>query len=115
MTKETKSIQALRIGNLAQDINGNLLMVDGIAGNNAFFKFADAAKGGIPKQPAPIILTADWFLKLGFVLDFADIYIKDGYRGFIPSDKELQKPNAIFCVHHLQNDYFDVTGQPLTI
>jgi hypothetical protein len=102
-------IQKLRPGNLAKDAAGHICKLTHTDGVNGFFVFTDEALPGLPVNPAPIILTIAWVLKFGFVKKNKATYLKDGY---VYKTSSLQ---TMWCVHHLQNDYYFKTGQELTL
>lgn len=71
-----------------------------------------------PEAYKPIELTEEWLLKLGFIIDngwfkigylklfpIRDLY----YRAIVPITKDIK------YVHQLQNLYFALTGEELTI
>jgi hypothetical protein len=126
----------LRIGNLTQDSKGNLLKVIGLTDDNISYYVVDRSKFPLEVgwQAKPIPLTEEWLVKFGFKItkdpehNFYekpfDIYHVQLKR-LIGRDVfylELNKPNGasylikqINHVHQLQNLYFALTGEELTI
>lgn len=119
----------LRIGNLFQDQNGNLLEVAELTEDNQVFKVVDRSKFPLPDgwQSEPIHITEEWLERLGFVVgslkrwttkyymfhSFWYINFKrDGFCSFIAFDCFLKEAQY---VHQLQNLYFALTGEELTL
>ena len=103
-------IQKLRIGNLASDAKGNICVVAKLYGENAYFDYHDKKiQSKPPEQLSPIILNTDWVVKLGFTKKNKATYVKEGY---VYKTSSLQ---TMWCVHHLQNDYFFKTGNELIL
>jgi hypothetical protein len=98
----------VRVGNWATNSNGDIFQID----TGAFFLLHQNKEWDIK----PIILTEEWLLKLGF-----DINIPYGwfYRGFKLnknfSYELIGDAIKIKYVHQLQNLYFALTGEELTI
>jgi len=116
----------LRIGNLAQTNMGDLLIVENLSLNDIHFKVVDRSKYPLNYkwQAEPIPLTEEWLLKLGFEYDTIT-YSKEfltlakserltGYHVFINSLVNRLSNNVVY-VHQLQNLYFALTGEELTI
>lgn len=111
----------LRIDNLVNDSTGNTHRVEGVYPNRDYSKWS-----GIP-------LTEDWLLKLGFALQhkgheqsFLDINVgSNNYFTFSLKSKVLsyqlkgygivQTLKHIKHVHQLQNLYFALTNEELTV
>lgn len=103
-----------RYGNLVQDREGSLCVVEGVQkdGVQAF-----AVSGPITKLPCePIPIAEEWFLRFGFEL-FPWGWVKGKFlitMGFV-----LQVGNGLSIkienVHQLQNLYFALTGEELTL
>jgi hypothetical protein len=133
----------LRIGNLVQDQNGNLLKVIGLTTESKSLYVVDRSKFPLPQgwKDEPIPLTEDWLLKFGFEgVDYVcpengfitknesfELEIDTYSRIIIESDFSFgiesldRKSDVIFkndildSVHRLQNLYFALTGQELEI
>ena len=76
----------------------------------------------------PIHITEEWLLKFGFVIDRNGYYDSEGGKqglsfavtqdgGFLPcwQDRVLNPNKILKYVHQLQNLYFELTGEELTI
>jgi hypothetical protein len=125
----------LRIGNLAQDQNGNILEVVTLEEEKVIFKVLDRSKYPLPNgwkaEPTPI--TEEILLKcegykqnygieindntqLDFVITNDAVYpfiTQNGeFSGQLPSQVNLEK---IQHLHQLQNLYFALTGDELEI
>lgn len=119
----------LRIGNYLQDAKGKLAPVEGLSKNKI-----KAYSGMVTEMPLkPIPLTEEWLLKFGFYTDNEGWYysldfdknqdtfkICPLYSNGIPSGM-FSVLNCMACVkkiqfvHQLQNLYFALTGEELTI
>lgn len=113
--------QELRIGNLTNE--GMVVQIE----KDCFY--VDNPKYGWLKNTTneinPIELTEEWLVKLGFEKTGRNEYNNDvitynlAYGAFIVVPVGIE--NGEFCmehikyVHHLQNLYFALTGQELTI
>ncbi len=135
--------EELRIGNLAQDQNGNILEVRGIKVGNIHYYVIDRSKYPLNEgwQAEPIPLTEEWLLKFGFECeediffklpfpeniswcrDFAFILFNGVFGGveiITYHDKSKQKvfhEHTVYIkhVHQLQNLYYALTGEELEI
>ena len=120
----------LRIGNLLQRLDGSAFEVGAynILAINDYPKYL---------QPNPIPLTEEWLVKLGFekrkdktpkiALDIVCVWNKKQFFffyesknnfiaiDFLNSDDFGTKTTEIHYVHQLQNLYFGLTGEELTI
>jgi hypothetical protein len=111
----------LRIGNLITDIDGDVF-------NIKQENLCDFANGFINVEPIP--LTEEWLLKFGFTRHHADysngvIYIKNvpdnnefewgAYPNELGSGIQIKNRKLLKYVHQLQNLYFALTGEELTI
>lgn len=120
----------LRIGNYLHDRNDNLCKVIELRADGIYAPAVDLAITGLPNKP--IELTEKWLLKLGFRKelesdsaifyenDFLSINTYKGYNStFLKRNRLLNQQdysiNNIEYVHHLQNLYFVLTGEELTI
>jgi hypothetical protein len=112
----------LRIGNLGIDTDGRLCSVEEIYKNEP--PRIVAIKGGLTALPVkPIPLTEEWLLKFGFIRKHFDMKIKGlkltASTRIIASDKlsafHHKKVGFISSVHQLQNLYFALTGEELTL
>lgn len=103
----------LRIGNLVQSRDGMFFEVT--SEDLMFIESGSNCK--------PIPLTEEWLVKFGFEKDFNGFYklfkesevpvlIKDG---FWTCDGICFSVNCLYHVHQLQNLYFALTGEELTI
>lgn len=124
----------LRIGNLLQDNSSLLLEVVGLCN----FKILrtppivcraldeDTIKeiGVVPEDIRPIPLTEKWLLKFGFVNNWNGFskygYWKDDFKIISAGNSVFYtiingKETEIKYVHQLQNLYFALTGEELTI
>jgi hypothetical protein len=133
----------LRIGNsLIDKISGELLIVSELSETGFTAKVADRSKYPLPDgwQAEPIPLNEEWLIKFGFVVD-KGVYKVGIYQGqeYIRAridHKEMQNCTiewdnfrkecylefegcknscSIRHVHQLQNLYFSLTGEELTI
>jgi len=123
----------LRIGNLVQDENYNLANIthDDFMGVNK--------DGTLPLRAIP--LTEEWLLKFGFkkhvfnnfILDYKStitvftrmhlkpkpkpfsLHVIDGEYCIIIGNNAFMFKTVFKDVNHLQNTYFDLTGEELTI
>jgi hypothetical protein len=131
----------LRIGNLAQDKEGNIHTIIGIESslgwnddvNTAFSKYLESVRTDLTLQERiylsqlkPIPITEEWFLKFGFQFihlhSRIKIYSLDGFQyrssKYSRGLKHRQLSNlkkTIQYVHQLQNLYFLLTNKELTI
>lgn len=122
----------LRLGNYLQDREGRLCKVENL-GDESFNIIgidAPAIKGGLTSLPCrPITLTEEWLLKLGFAktqMGFCvrykhiEIYLSHDFKRlcltFSSVDfSRIWLENKWTEVHQLQNLYFVLTGEELTI
>ena len=132
----------LKIGNLIQweDESNDIVEVLGIGHcidgeNDLAYKETKNNSPGLAmlSEFIPIVLTEEWLLKFGFVRDLHKISTIYGKCGHTPSGKSTgliiyQCPNGsyspaayndthqdIVYVHQLQNLFFALTGEELTI
>jgi len=128
----------LRIGNLLQDQKGNLLIVCEIRQDGYTTSVVDRSKFPLQKgwKADPITLTEDWLIKLGFHINENGEPEKDTVEGmdialsitinthhYKFSPWFVNKQNLTYYimgvdieyVHQLQNLYFALTGNELTI
>ena len=111
----------LRIGNLVEFGNGKITHVGDILSRTIYSK--DRKYIIDVNYAKPIQLTEEWLLKFGFVKWFygwclSDFCIQDNEDGsFILSINlgEYEAGNSFYYVHQLQNLYFALTGEELTI
>ena len=98
-----------------KEFNGNYLHKWSDMGASGSFSLDDAI---------PIPLTEEWLLKFGFVSNpYQDIYyIKNGDNSFVIDINKTRGKLELFWkhidlkyVHQLQNLYFALTGEELTI
>jgi len=119
----------LRIGNYFEDIEGRLCRVDVISRDKEDTRIT-AIQGGLTFLPVkPIPLTEEWLLKFGFIdndwafinngleLSWSIRRCESGERScFYLSDKFPEDFQIrVEYVHTLQNLYFALTGEELTI
>jgi hypothetical protein len=125
--------QDLRIKNLAQDkLTGELLICCVISDSAVSFSVLDRSKYPLPDgwEAEPIPLTEEWLVKFGFDHNPTNpIYMKlPIYRGFswisvslkdnlgeIAFDRYCAAQPPLKHVHQLQNLFFALTGQELTL
>ncbi len=127
----------LRIGNLAQDNKGNLLRVAGLTEDNISYYIIDRSKFPLQEdwKAEPIPLTEEWLIKLGFnesddgnsyVLEldrrWAYLVLEEDFSMSIYDKEDLSgvnnpcfKEGISKHVHQLQNLYFALTNEELTI
>lgn len=123
-------VNELRIGNYLNDGNGRLCTVEFISPQE--FR-ASAIKGGVTSLPNEnIILTKEWARDLGFVVtdlgefwefekkDFLLIQLKSSITGkdlppFYMLHSKKTKHVKIPYVHKLQNLYFEIQNEELTL
>lgn len=113
----------LRIGNFLQASNGSIRVVSEIGQKH----YTDlVGQSTLYRDAEPIPLTEEWLLKFGFdyrgynddgkiyrVGNKDDVWIQsDDFGYFLQEYKCLDR---IKYVHHLQNLYFALTGEELTI
>lgn len=117
----------LRIGNyvgygaLHTGIGGyDHYTVKEITENCAFFR--ESKVGEYHKDIAPIPLTEEWLVKFGFeVRPWGWVYLNSNYLGFRLTLNKYryeisgEKGPVMESVHQLQNLYFALTGEELTI
>ncbi|MDV3749088.1 hypothetical protein CMU21_14745 [Elizabethkingia anophelis] len=119
----------LRIGNYLHDRNGNLCKVIELREDGIYAPAIGKATTGLPNKP--IELTEEWLLKFGFEIEKSSshcIAFNESYDHELQLDKEFGKTEncwnitkygggyrLIYYVHQLQNLYFALTGEELTI
>lgn len=123
-------LRELRIGNLAQNKDGNVFEVDNVSesGVNGM-SWTDSHYGNISggfdymytsEEVFGVPLTEEWLVKFGFEMT-SDGFFDRGINGFnVTIDYEIRFNGKIICnapksVHQLQNLYFALTGEELTI
>ncbi len=110
----------LRIGNLIT-YQGNLITVSGVVNNTIYYEngknFDSNSVSYTPFEPIP--LTEDWLLKFGFVNGEKEhfSFTKNMDLRILGSEADY---NGIWfgrleSVHQLQNLYFALTGEELTV
>jgi len=113
----------LRIGNLVNDQNGNLLKVIGLTTESKSLYVVDRSKFPLPKgwKDEPIPLTEEWLKRFGFenTSSFGTEYYDKGKLVICQEDgldyiEDLTNVN-IKHVHQLQNLYHALTGEELKI
>ncbi|MDV3834210.1 hypothetical protein CMU13_12850 [Elizabethkingia anophelis] len=106
----------LRIGNYLHDRNGNLCKVIELRQDGIYAPAINKAITGLPNKP--IELTEEWLLNFGFTMDdsvwkrrYIKLFpIRDLYfRANMPIVKDIR------YVHEVQNLFFALTGEELTI
>ncbi|AQW91321.1 hypothetical protein [Elizabethkingia anophelis] len=111
----------LRIGNYLHDRNGNLCKVIELRQDGIYAPAINEAITGLPNKP--IEITEDWLLNFGFKLR-SDIdgenYEKSGVKILILRSDNIHfffgNPNTKEkYVHELQNLFYALTGEELTI
>ena len=114
----------LRIGNLAQDQNGNILKCCELNKISCGFEVIDRSKFPLPFgwKAEPIPLTEEWLVRAGFekAID-SNLWVNDSYYQLtfnsqigasLYEDEYWIKSNIIY-LHSLQNLYFALTGEEL--
>lgn len=119
-----------RLGDFAQDQNGNVLEVAALEGDNIEFTVVDRSKFPLPDgwQAQPIPITQDWLLRLGFnkydgkgsfyfhsILKWAKFHYNS--RTNI-CEFAVNNDASVFnvkYVHEVQNIFFSCTGVELQI
>jgi hypothetical protein len=124
--------QDLRVGNLIL-VDNDIVEVDSITkeGVNVFIDdesiitFADF--GELDHHIKPIPLTEEWLLKFGFVqdentgrdymlmIDDYELYLEGYQTYFVPHWDRMSFKKNIACVHQLQNLFFSLCGEELTL
>lgn len=130
-------IQELRIGNYILDNYNNVVqveLIDNNGGINGYFGIAGYEPADI-KSFKPIPLTEDWLLKFRFKKKSKGFYIKNEIRGIAKWSYQIEmfpaQSHLGYCaiyehgegitvrnfqyVNQLQNLYFSLTGEELTI
>lgn len=111
----------LRIGNLAQDENGNIGIVVAINDERAVLDGVGDCWLGSEIKPIP--LTEEILLKCGFITNSGRVFFKDniGYE-FGVTNRAVYKIDDGFILfkhikhlHQLQNLYFALTGEELNV
>ena len=101
-----------------------ILCIDGTGGDIAEYKFwfEGSSNKEIYHENKPIPLTEQWLLNFGFeTINIGKIiYRKNGIEIYVKNDKfifqygiSLSQTSIIEFVHHLQNLYFELTGEEL--
>lgn len=117
----------LRLGNLVSNMNprhnDRILTIESIGDNhevNVFYRKY------LLSELEPIPLTEEWFLKFGFKkvgtnfeLDFFVLWYSSYQNCFVwrfmNIDSNADRPISLKYVHQLQNLYFALTGEELTL
>jgi len=121
----------LRIGNLMELPNGEISKVTGFTENGKVWFVREPKHEECAlkiNQVKPIQLTEEWLLKFGFERDVSDLIIEINNHSELSFDEDLDcylsidnghEWNStdinIKYVHQLQNLYFALTGEELTI
>lgn len=112
--------QELRIGNNAQDQDGNLLQCLRTELHGVVWMVVDRSKYPLPDgwKAEPIPLTEEWRIKLGLRNGWTGHFYFYSFEGskleaFYRTNGSKDIP--IKYVHQLQNLYFALTGEELTI
>ncbi|WP_086985128.1 hypothetical protein [Elizabethkingia miricola] len=111
----------LRIANYLHDRNGNLCKVIELREDGIYAPAIRKAATGLPNKP--IELTEEWLLKFYFTFKSdidGEYYEKNGVKVLILRSNNIQfyfgNPNSKEkYVHELQNLYFALTSEELTI
>ncbi|AQW96674.1 hypothetical protein BBD31_01625 [Elizabethkingia anophelis] len=118
----------LRIGNYLHDRNGNLCKVIELRQDGIYAPAIGKATTGLPNKP--IELTEEWFLKLGFESNNVsykinndkfvfELYFYDAWNlNYVEKVKfgnDSVELSGYWKIHELQNLYFALTGEELTI
>lgn len=135
------STKELRIGNLVSDIFERQISGSGERQANDVSKFTSKnvwtsnANGECRfkcNDILPVIITEYWLVKLGFdresenkhivyriESEIGSFYLRDSYEnGFyfgFDEYNEIDNQNSIFYIHQLQNLFFAITGEELTL
>jgi hypothetical protein len=113
----------LRIGNYISPLGKGITIVEGFCTWDGLIQSSSFAERSI-EDFEPIEITKEWLLKLGFEYsEFEDLYQKGGY--------DVDIIDNVYChfyineygdwykdidhVHELQNLYFALTGEELTV
>jgi hypothetical protein len=120
----------LRIGNLVRGIDAPYpASIEGIDPNGGVFLLGDSIPWE-PSEVSPIPLTEEWLVKFGFKAENdlnLDFRFPNGTRHLITRESDsgwyygfecylVELPNIeLNYVHQLQNLYFALTGEELTI
>lgn len=103
-----------RIGNFYDNGCGNIITVSGLTRDNVYFD----TKGHVMGEGKPIPLTEDWLERFGFRKSHRGKFEHDNLPYDIYGGTGLYmhgvKPE-IKHVHQLQNLYFALTGEELTL
>ena len=121
----------LRLGNLLQDDNGNIMTVEELKVDGLICRVIDREKYPLPQgwHCQPIPLTEEWLLKFGFEHAYTSSYpeyTRYCINSFSVSswgkqkliclgDFESEYDIEIQHVHQLQNLYFALTGEELKL
>jgi hypothetical protein len=119
-------IREMRIGNLVKDgLTGELMRIVELSLNTMISYVIDREKYPLPEgcTTEPIPLTEEWLIKFGFETDkimfwngvMSMGYYSDGFYYCPTSSIILKRGIEIKYVHQLQNLYFALTGNELTI
>ena len=104
----------LRIGNLVRGFDGEVFTWS----LNSFFMLKDSGVDLNEYLKEPIPLTEEWLVKFGFKTDNnVEFYCESGYDWALNfGELEFRALNIVIKnVHQLQNLYFTLTGEELTI
>jgi len=117
----------LRLGNLVKNQKGVAEPIQGIYTIPDYIELLTETHVGLADDFTPIPLTEEWLERFGFELDYEGDYIL-AWRGvvlyFRLSDMSLRRDYKqknklsiipIDYVHQLQNLYFALTGEELTL
>lgn len=123
------NVNELRLNNLIQDAKGRVCTVVNLCGINDEIAISAHAKYSaittLPYQPIP--LTEEWLLRLGFKKDERGRFVKEeffcylvcgassGWKTWVNLCKDDFTLALVGQVHQLQNLYFAMTSQELTI
>ena len=117
----TMEAKELRIGNLVYDINNKIIEIEEVLRYKISFSFKLGIGFAGYKSIKPIPLTEEWLIKLGFKevnpkRGIISSFIKNGIQIDISNSGNYYYKNIlILSIHQLQNLYFALTGEELTI
>ena len=131
-----KSTNELRIGNLVQDEHGFQMEVVALFKDDTVYLDFEGNEGDVWEEDVKdlkgIPLTEEWLIEFGFIksgyipvwmskrlihdeIDKIDILVNEKKQMYFVPSVFVKWSVELKYVHHLQNIYFSLTGQELTI